>query len=278
MSPNKRKFYAAAEKGDLQKVKCYMDYNNVDEADRFGRTALFLVISKNYLSISQAHLSVIEFLLEHKADIYKMENRSGNTPLNIAKLSSNNAVLKLFLEKKRMDDSSKYKLIKELVIINNHDAAQAHNVLLKIKCIKGTLAETHHVYSNENLRIEKIKLLIAHLEQVNKKEINDLLSLAIERNNIETAKVFIDLILEKKMGRKKSFVKNNKYLSLYWDEQLKKIDQPYQKQSTAGQGLKRSVGYAEGLDKMFASFYRNTAAITEEDSLLSNSELYQFRQ
>ncbi|WP_010598491.1 hypothetical protein [Rickettsiella massiliensis] len=79
------------------------------------------------------------------------------------------------------------------------------------------------------------------------------------------------------MGRKKSFVKNNKYLSLYWDEQLKKIDQPYQIQSTAGQGLNRSVGYAEGLDKMFAS-YRKTSAITEEDSLLSNSELYQFRQ
>ncbi|WP_010598490.1 ankyrin repeat domain-containing protein [Rickettsiella massiliensis] len=203
MSPNKRKFYAAAEKGDLQKVKCYMDYNNVDEADRFGRTALFLVISKNYLSISQAHLSVIEFLLEHKANIYKMENRAGNTSLNVAKLSSNNAVLKLFLEKNRIDDSSKYKLIKELVMINNHDAAQVHNILLKIKCVKGTLAETQPVYSNENLRIEKIKLLIAHIEQVNKKEINDLLSLAIERNNIKTAKVFIDLILEKKWEERK---------------------------------------------------------------------------
>lgn len=270
MPLNKRKFYAAAEKGDLKKLQLYMDYDHIDEPDRFGRTALFLAISKNYLTISENHLAVIDFLLEHKANIYKSEKRAGNTPLDISLLSTNNEVLKRFLEKRVIDDKIKYLLMEKLAGIDSHCARQLHNALLTVNCIQGTLSETQPVYGSERLRIEKIRLLIAALHTVNKENIQKLLSLSIRSNNIETAKLFIDLILEKQIDIEKSFMKN-RYLSSYWDEQLKKLDLSQSVESVPELKLKHSVSYTKDLNKMFASFSHQVTATTQNDPMSSES-------
>lgn len=222
-----RKFYNYAIKGELKKLKTYINDVDVNVTDKFNRTALYLVIAKNYLSLQDKHLAVIDFLLESGANIEIKECRSECAPIDMAKLSTNNQILELFLKKKLVNDDLINELIIELSSINSDQAVEAHNFLVKDKYLHHdySLLSTQPVYGDEKLRILKIKILLSHISYLSKKDLNKALDSAIEANNIKTAEVIIDFILLKNKNYDKTrSIKNNQYLFSYWESSRQKIN------------------------------------------------------
>lgn len=215
-------FHTAIERCNLKKFKAYIEKVDVNAQDKHGRTGLYLLLAKNFLSIlSEDHIFMLDTLLEKGADIYLKHTVSECTSLDMAILNSDMRVLKRLLEKKLITDCSKKELLLYLASLNTSAAAQAHTFLLQKKLLKGGFASTQSlVFSSEEERIKKIILLLENGANVT----NEVLEVAIKNNNTKTAEAAIDFILVKNLTVIKSdYIKDNTYLSQYWDKKFQEI-------------------------------------------------------
>ena len=96
--------YSAAKIGDVELVAKLIEQGvDLNEANELGESPLWIATSMD-------HVKVIEILVANGADISQQDFQNGATPIDVAAFNGDLEILKLMLEKGKLDKESKIKL------------------------------------------------------------------------------------------------------------------------------------------------------------------------
>lgn len=195
--------YNAAQNGELDLVKLLISEGaNVNEANEFGDTPLGTAC---YFG----HSEIARLLIVNKADIHAADD-GGITVLHNACSNGDIEIIRLLLAKGA-----------EINAVSNVNGTTP----LHCACLGSP------PYFERN--IEAVRLLIEEGADVNAINNRQHKPLAIANGNVELAKLLIlHMLIKKPAQEKPDCLKNKEKLSLFWDEQFKKIN-----------GLPKELGY-----------------------------------